>query len=112
MLIKKIFKRKLILKKAKLKLYQTIIRPVITYASETWVLKESIKRKLLITERKILRRIFGPTKDRDVTWRIKTNYELYNLIRNKNIINYTKAQRLSWCGHVHQTHMIGWSKTI
>jgi len=46
---------------------------VTTYASETWVLKESMKRKLLINEKKILRRTSGPTKDRDGTWGIKTN---------------------------------------
>jgi len=40
---------------------------VTTYASETWVIKESMKLKLLITERRILRRIFRPTKDRDGT---------------------------------------------
>jgi hypothetical protein len=40
---------------------------VITYASETWPLKESMARKLLITEREILRRMFGSTKDRDGT---------------------------------------------
>lgn len=51
--------------------------------------KESMKQKLLITERKIkiLRWIFGPTKDRNVIWRIKTIDELNNLIRNKNIFN-------------------------
>jgi hypothetical protein len=74
---------------------------MITYASETWVLKESMKRKLLITERNKLRRTFRPTNDRDGTWRIKTNGELNNLVRNKNIITYIKAQRLSWSGHVH-----------
>ena len=74
---------------------------MITYASEIWVLKESVKRKLLITERNILRRIFSPTNDRDGTWRIKTNGELNNLVRNKIIITYIKAQRLSWSGHVH-----------
>ena len=74
---------------------------MITYASETLVVKESMKQKL-ITERKILRRIFGPTKDKEDTWRIKTHYELSNLIRNMNIINYINAQRLSWLGHVHQ----------
>jgi len=68
--------------------------------SETWVLKESMKYKLLLTERMILRRIFWPTKDRDGTWRIKTD-ELNNLIRNKNMINYVKTQNLSWFGHVH-----------
>jgi hypothetical protein len=55
---------------------------VIKYDSKTWVLKESMKQKLLIIERKILRRIFRPTNDRDVTWRIKTNDELNYLIRN------------------------------
>ena len=54
----------------------------------------------MVFERKVLRRIFGPTKERDGTWRIKTNYELDELIRHKNIINYIKAQRLSWFGHL------------
>ena len=49
----KIFKGKLLLEKAKLNLYWSIIRFVITHASETWVLKGSMKIKLLITERKI-----------------------------------------------------------
>jgi hypothetical protein len=46
-------------------------------------------------ERKVLRKIFGPTKERDGTWRIKANEELDKLIRRKNIINYIKSQRLS-----------------
>ena len=50
----------------------------------------------------ILGRIFGPTTDADGTWRIKTNDELNNLIRNKNISNYSMTQRLSWSGHVHR----------
>jgi hypothetical protein len=45
---------------------------------------------------------FGPTKERDGTWRVKTNDELDKLIRHKNIINYIKAQRLSWFGHLHR----------
>jgi len=53
-------------------------------------------------EREILRRIFRPTKARDGTYIIKTNDELNNLIKNKNKINCTEAQRLSWFGHVHQ----------
>jgi len=38
----------------------------------------------------VLRRISGPTKERDGTWRIKTNNELDELIRHKNIINHIK----------------------
>jgi hypothetical protein len=85
---------KLLSKKAKLKIYWTLVRPAITYASETWVLKETIKQKLLVFERKTLRRIFGPTKERDGTWRIKTNDMLNKLIGNKTIINYIKSQSL------------------
>ena len=46
-----------------------------------------------------LRRIFGPTKENQI-WRTKTNEELDKLIKRKNIVNYIKAQRLSWFGHV------------
>jgi len=56
----------------------------------------------MIFEKKVLRRIFGPTKERDGAWRIKANDELDELIRHKNIINYIKAQRLSWFGHLHR----------
>jgi hypothetical protein len=70
----------------------------VTYASETWVLKEAIIQKLLVFERKILR-IFGLTKENQM-WRVKTSEELDKLIKHKNIINYIKGQRLSWFGHI------------
>jgi hypothetical protein len=47
------------------------IRPIVTCVSETRVLKETIIKKLLLFERKILRRIFGPTKENQI-WRVKT----------------------------------------
>jgi hypothetical protein len=55
----------------------------------------------LVFKRKILRRLFGPSKERSGTWRLKTN-ELNKLIGNKTIINYIKSQRLGWLGHVHR----------
>ena len=51
--------------------------------------------------KKVLRRIYGPTKETGGTWRIKSNEELNRLTGNKNIINYIQAQRLAWFGHVH-----------
>ena len=56
------------------------------------MLKETTIQKLLVFERKILRRIFGPTKENQI-WRIKTNEELDKLIKQKNIVIYIKAQR-------------------
>jgi hypothetical protein len=38
----KFFKGRLVTKQSKLKLYRTVIRPIVTCASETWVLKEVI----------------------------------------------------------------------
>ena len=76
----------------------TVIRPIVNYASEKWVLKENRIQKLLVFERKILRGIFGPTKENQ-TWRIKNNEKLDKLIKHENIVNYIKAHRLSWFGH-------------
>jgi hypothetical protein len=39
-----LFKSRLVSKKSKLKLSWSIIRPIVTYACETWVLKETIKK--------------------------------------------------------------------
>ena len=60
--------------------------------------KGNRRTKLMIFERRVLRRIFGHTEERDGTCRIKTNDELDELIRHKNItnhINYIKARRLT-----------------
>ena len=89
------FKSKLLTKKSKLRMYQVLVRPVVTYACETWMLNKNTKLKLQVFERKVLRGIYGPTKENDGTWRIKSNEELNRLIGNKNIINHIKAQRLA-----------------
>jgi hypothetical protein len=58
-------------------------------------IERDYKNKLMVFERKVLRRIFCPTKERDSTWRIKTTHALDELIRHTNIINHIKAKRLS-----------------
>jgi hypothetical protein len=73
--------------------------------------KEITIQKLIAFERKILRRIFGPTKENKI-WRIKTNEELDKLIKHKNIVNCIKAQRLSWFGHVQRMSDTGRVKKI
>jgi hypothetical protein len=55
-----------------------------------------------VFDRKMLRKIFGPTKEVNGMWRIKTSKELDELIKRRNIINYVKAQRLSWFGHINR----------
>jgi len=45
-----------------------------------------------VFERKILSKIFGPTKVANGIWRTKTNKELDELIKHRNIINYVKLK--------------------
>ena len=60
-------------RESKLKLYWSVIRPTVVYGCETWVLKESVVQKLSVFWRKILRKIFAPTKEAKGIWKIKTN---------------------------------------
>jgi hypothetical protein len=90
---KSMFQSKLISRGAKLRLFWSVVRPVVIYASQTWVLGESEINKLLVFERKILRKIFDPNKENN-SWRIKTNQELNRLTNYKNIINFMRAKRL------------------
>ena len=60
---KKMFQTGSYQKRAKLKLYYWVIRPIVTFSCETWILKETIINKLLVFERKILRKIFGPNNE-------------------------------------------------
>ena len=73
----------LISRNVKLHLYNTLIRPIVTYASESWVLKESMIKKLMIFERKIMRKIVGPTRSEDGCWRIKTNQEINDILKGQ-----------------------------
>jgi len=93
-------------------LYKALIRPVVVYGPEFWVLAENIKQKLLVFERKILRRIFGPTQKASGEWKLKTNEELEKAINSENIVRYIKYKRLSWLGHVERMTNERVAKTI
>jgi len=53
----------------------------------------------MVFEKKILRKIYGPTYENG-SWRVKTNQELDKLIKHENVINFARAQRLGWYGHI------------
>jgi hypothetical protein len=48
----------------------------------------------------VLRRIFGPKREEDGSWRKLHNDELHNLYSSSNIIREIKSMRLMWAGHV------------
>jgi hypothetical protein len=52
-------------RQTKIRLYKTLIRPVLWYASESWTLAKKSELALNAFERKVLRRILGPVKEND-----------------------------------------------
>ena len=83
---KKLLKNKDLNAASKLQIYKSIIRHIVTYGCETWAMRVTEQNRLLFFERRVLRKIYGPTQDNDGAWRIKTNEELENLIKKKNIV--------------------------
>lgn len=83
----------------KIKVYQTILRPVVLYGSETWTLTQADEQMLSVWERKVLRTIFGPVRDGE-EWRSRYNHELYNLYGNPGIVAVAKSNRIRWAGHL------------
>jgi uncharacterized radical SAM superfamily Fe-S cluster-containing enzyme len=97
------FAHKTLSKKSKSKLYNSVIKPIVTRASETWVLKKQIEEKLLVFQRKITRRIYGLTVDPNVLRR-RTNEEINNLLKQRDIVRYINAQRIARLGHLERMH--------
>jgi hypothetical protein len=91
---------------SKLKIYKTLIRPVVTYGSEAWTLTRRNEQQLRIFERKILSKIFGAIQDENGIWRSRKNQELDELIGNADIVRFIKSRRMNWVGHV--MRMEGW----
>jgi hypothetical protein len=88
-------------KNVKIKIYNTIIFPVVLYGCESWSLTLREECRLRIFENRVLRRIFGPKRD-EVTgqWRRLHKKERYALYSSPNIIRVIKSRRLRWVGHV------------
>ena len=53
----------LLSKTLKIKIYRTIILPVVLYGCETWSLTLREERRLRVFENRVLRRAFGPKRD-------------------------------------------------
>jgi hypothetical protein len=92
---------RLLSRNVKVKIYKTIILPVVLYGCETWSLALREQHRLRVFENRVLRRIFVPKRD-EVTgeWRKLHNEELHNLYSSPDIIRQVKSRRMRWAGRV------------
>jgi hypothetical protein len=85
----------------KIKIYRTIILPVVLYGCETWLLTLGEVRRLQVFENRVLRMVFGPKRD-EVTgeWGKLHNEELNDRHSLTKVVRVVKSRRMRWAGHV------------
>ena len=81
-----LFRSRHLSRATKILLYKTLIRPVVSYGAETWMMTKK-EQALLIFERKIFGRIYGP-KYENGEWKSKTNRELEQMSKGENIVKW------------------------
>jgi hypothetical protein len=87
----------LISKNLKIKVYKTVILPVLLYGCKTWPLTVREEHRLRLFENRVLKRIFGPKREEDGSWRKLHNGEL--LYSSRNIVTVIKSRRIMWAEH-------------
>jgi hypothetical protein len=58
------------------------------------------EHRLRVFENRVLRKIFGPKREEDGSWRKLHDNELHNLYSSPNIVTVIKSRRMRWAGHV------------
>ena len=82
---------RLLSKNVKIKIYRTIILPIVLYGCETWSLTLREERRLRVFENRVLRRVFGPKRDEATEeWRKLHNEEFSDLYSLPNIVRVVK----------------------
>jgi hypothetical protein len=92
--VQNLLSSRLISKNLKIKIYKTVILPVVLYECETWSLTLGEEHRLRFFENRMLRRIFGPKREEDGSWRKLHTYS------SPNIVRVIKSRRMRWAGHV------------
>jgi hypothetical protein len=91
--VQNVLSSRLASKHLKIKIYKSVILPVVLYGSETWSLTLREEHRLRIFENKVLR-IFGSKREEDGSWRKLHNDELHTPYSSPNIVRTIKSRRM------------------
>jgi len=81
----------LLSKSTKIKIFKTIILPVILYVYETWSLTVREEHRLRVFKNRVLWKIFGPKREEVAGgWRRLHSEDLHNLYASQNVIRLIK----------------------
>jgi hypothetical protein len=98
--VQNLLSARLISKNLKTKIYKTVILPVVLYGCENWSLTLREEHRLRVFENRVLRKIFGPRREEDGSWRKLHNDELHSLYSSPNIVREIKLRSMRWAEHV------------
>jgi hypothetical protein len=65
LLVRRPVGKRLISKNLNIKIYKTVILPVVLYGCETWSLTLREEHRLRVFENRVLGRVFGPKREED-----------------------------------------------
>jgi hypothetical protein len=99
--VQSLLSSRLLSKNLKIRIYKTIILPVVLYGYKTWSLTLREEHRLRVFKNRVLRRTFKLKRD-EVTgeWRKMHNEELRDLYSSPSIIRIIKSRWMRWAGHV------------
>jgi hypothetical protein len=92
--VQNLLSSRLISNNLKIKIYRTVILPVVLYGYDTLSLTLREEHRLRVFENRVLRRIFGPKREEDGSWRRLHNDELHSLYSSPNIVRVIKSKRV------------------
>jgi hypothetical protein len=69
---------------------------VVLYGCETSSLTLGEEHRLRVFKNRVLRRIFGPKREEDGSWRKLHNDELHSLYSSRNIVKVIKLRKMRW----------------
>jgi hypothetical protein len=90
-LVQSLLSSRLLSRIIKVKIYETVILPGVLHGCETWSPTLREEHRLRVFENRVLRRIFGPTRDEVMgEWRKLHSGDLHNLYSSPDIIRHIK----------------------
>jgi hypothetical protein len=99
--VQNLLSSRLLSKNVRIRIYKTVILPVVLYGCETWSLTLREDNRLRVFGNRVLRRIFGPKRFEVTGGRRKRHKEqLRNLYSSPSIVRMIKSRRMRWTGHV------------
>ncbi|KAE9420240.1 hypothetical protein Angca_009520, partial [Angiostrongylus cantonensis] len=92
-------------------LFDSWVLPVLTYASETWSLREQDERSLSVIERAVERTMLGVSRFTQVRDGIRSS-DLRQRSKLNDAVLYAKQSKMRWAGHVMRMNDNRWTRAV